>query len=155
MPTRAPFFLGAGVLLLCVLMSACATSPRKQFANAQDAFISVVTELNKARLAGEISEDTWQSKVKPNINRGAHLLNELNELTASGFEGKSTREKVLEIVAKLRDIKTSLINPSAKLDLEFDIKLKPNPYPQVNIYSIPDPLLIEAAKDHHELRIDS
>lgn len=123
------------LILVAVLLSAsgCAGTPREQYASLQDTAISAISLLNQARVDGEIDEETWQEDILPQINRAYRLLNELDDLTEAGLSGDTTREKLLDALRRLRSFaQTEGLIPASYR------------FPPVNIYSMPDPLLIEA-----------
>lgn len=90
------------LLLACTITGGCASTPREQYAQVQDAYISTVTVLLEARSTGEIDEDTWQQDVVPLINLGDQALDQYGAATQSGGDPVPALITVRDVLAKLR-----------------------------------------------------
>jgi hypothetical protein len=90
------------LLLLVCTITGCASTPREQYAQVQDAYISTVTVLLEARSTGEIDEDTWQQDVVPLINLGDQALDQYGAATQSGNDPTPALITVRDVLAKLR-----------------------------------------------------
>lgn len=89
------------LLLIAALFVGCASTPREQYVNVQDAFITSVESLNEARDHGEFTEEEWQEDIRPWINLGDEALDEYDAATKAGQPTDHAESKLRRAYDKL------------------------------------------------------
>lgn len=95
-------FLAPLVLALTLLMAGCASSPRQQFAQVNDAYIATVQVLLEARAADVFTEEEWETEVLPLLRLGDNLLDQYDAATLAGVEAGPLLNQVIVVLDKLR-----------------------------------------------------
>lgn len=88
--------------LLLTMLVGCATTPREQYGQIQDGFISALVIIQAARNAGDIDDETWELVIKPAVNLGDQALDAYNVATATGETGEDSLIVLQHVLRELR-----------------------------------------------------
>jgi surfactin synthase thioesterase subunit len=90
------------VLMMLVLLGGCANTPREQYSNVNDTFISAVSTLNAGKRAGVFSDEEWNETIVPIIRSANEVLREYNAATEAGAETESVAQRLSRLLQRLQ-----------------------------------------------------
>ena len=88
--------------MLFVPLAACQSTPRQQFAQVNDTFITTVQVLNVAHDQGHFTDEEWVEDIVPLVKAGNALLDQYDTVTRTGMNGDPILIQVREILTALR-----------------------------------------------------
>lgn len=93
-------YFTAFVLLLMVV--ACETTPRQQYAAVNDTFIATTSTLIEGRALGVFDDEEWNGTIVPLINAADAALDQYDAVTRGGEPAPGTLEQVRTLLAQLK-----------------------------------------------------
>jgi len=101
---RGLLFVMAFVLGMsgALAMEGCAATPRQQYAQVQDTFITTLQVLLVAKETGEFTDEEWYDEILPLLFAADDLLTEFDNLTAAGESGDTVLAEFHRVLLLLR-----------------------------------------------------
>lgn len=89
------------IVLLPVVMGACADTPRERYAQVNDSFIAATSTLVEGRQAGAFDAQQWGEDILPLLEAGNSLVNDYDEATQNG-EAPGIAQQIQGILTALQ-----------------------------------------------------
>lgn len=89
------------LLLIAALFMGCASTPREQYSDLNDAYIASVQTLIEAKQADVFTDEEWQDAILPAIVAGDALLDEYDMTTGADQPDASVVRRLRRVLERL------------------------------------------------------